>query len=73
VRFTEDVDTAFAEMPASFTVSGGQTVVGAELLREDVLRLTLSAPLGIGQTIGTTALPDAAGIPSGAISIAPEL
>jgi hypothetical protein len=71
VRFTEDVEPTFAETPSMFTVSGGQSVVAAELLDGDVLRLTLSAPLGLGQTIGTSALPDASGITSGAISIAP--
>ena len=70
-RFSEDVEPTFAETPSNFTVSGGQSVVGAELLGSDVLRLTLSAPLGLGETIGTTAIPDAAGITSGAISIAP--
>ena len=71
VRFTEDVEAAFAETPANFTVSGGQSVTDAELLGGRVLRLSLDAPLGLGDTIGTTAAPDAAGITSGAISIAP--
>jgi hypothetical protein len=73
VLFTEDVEPAFAETPAGFTLSGGQTVVGAELLSPRVLRLSISAPLGLGSTLGTSSLPDAAGITSGAISIAPAL
>lgn len=73
VSFTEDVDPAFAGDPLSYTASGGQTVQDVLILAPDVVRLTLSAPLGLGHTVGTTSLPDAAGITSGAISIAPVL
>jgi hypothetical protein len=73
VSFTEDVDPAFAGDPLSYTASGGQTVQDVLILAPDVVRLTLSAQLGLGHTVGTTSLPDAAGITSGAISIAPVL
>ena len=73
VRFTEDVDPVFAEIATNFTVSGGQQVVDAQLLTSDVLRLTLSAPLVDGDEINTVALPDAAGVTSASISVAPSL
>ncbi|MEM7308042.1 MAG: hypothetical protein AAF682_15290 [Planctomycetota bacterium] len=71
--FTEDVDPTFAETASNFVPSGGQTALTAELLRADVVRLTLSAPLVAGDTIDTTGIEDAAGLAAGAISVEPIL
>jgi hypothetical protein len=72
VRFDEDVDAAFVTDTAQWTVSGGQAVTAVEWIDDDVVRLTLSAPLSGGQTLQLNQLPDRAGNTSGAISIPPK-
>lgn len=71
VRLSEDVPAGFVNDLSNWTVSGGQTVDAVERLSDSHLRFTISAPLGVGDEIETTAMPDMAGNVSGAISIAP--
>jgi hypothetical protein len=73
VRFSEDVASSFVATPTNWSVSGGKTVDAVQALSPSHVRLTLSAALGVAETVGITALPDVAGNTSGAISIAPSL
>jgi hypothetical protein len=69
--FSEDVDSSVAELAASYTASGGQTVLSAQLLGGRMVRLELASPFVLGQTIETTGMPDLAGNASGAIDVTP--
>jgi hypothetical protein len=74
VLFDEDVDEAFASNPLNWSVSGGVTwVMAAERWSGRFWRLTLSAPLAVGESLELVGLPDLAGNLSGAISLAPIL
>ncbi len=73
VLFTEDVNMDFAGLPVNYSVSGGQTVIGAEVRSANIVRLTLSAPLTSGDMVETVSLPDLAGNVSGTIFIEPIL
>jgi hypothetical protein len=72
VRFSEDVDYSFAEVFANWSTSGTVTVTATEAIGIDHVRLTLSAPLGPGETVELQAgLSDAAGNVAGSLSIVP--
>jgi len=73
VRFTEDVAASFVGTLGNWSVSGGQSVDAVLVLSPAHLRLSLSAPLASGETLGLNLLPDMAGNESGAIAIAPAL
>ncbi len=72
VRFSEDVDYSFGEVLANWSTSGIATVTAAEAIGIDHVRLTLSAPLGAGETVDLQAgLTDSAGNVAGSLSISP--
>jgi len=74
VMFDEDVDLTFATDVLNWTVSGGgTTVLYAEAVRADTVRLTVDAPLFPGEELQLTGLPDLAGNASGAITLQPTL
>lgn len=73
VRFSEDVSAAFVGTLGNWNASGGQSVDAVQILSPSHLRVSLSAPLASGETLGLTAVPDMAGNLSGAITIAPIL
>jgi hypothetical protein len=73
VRFDEDVDSTFAGVAANYVLTGGQLVMGIEMIRPDTARLSLDVPLLTGDRVQVTALPDPAGNTSGAIEIEPVL
>jgi len=69
--FSEDVATSVAELASSYTASGGQTVLSAQMLGGRMVRLELAVPFVLGQTIETSGMPDVAGNVSGAIDVTP--
>jgi len=71
LRFDEDVDAAFAADPGQYTISGSQIVTAATLQRSDTVRLSLNGPLGAGDKVELTGLPDPAGNVSGTIQVEP--
>jgi len=71
IRFTEDVDAAFAGNVANYTSDGGQLVTAVTILRADVVRLTLDSAMTSGDQIDVNGLIDPAGNVSGAISTIP--
>ncbi len=71
IRFSEDVDPVFAANAANYSSDGGQAVSAATLLRPDVVRLTLSAPMLSGEKIELNGLLDPAGNASAAIDTIP--
>jgi len=73
VLFDEDVETALAANPLVWVPSGGQFVMGVEVLSGKLFRLTLDAPLAPGATVDLTGIEDAAGNVSGPISVTPVL
>ncbi|MFT5286117.1 MAG: hypothetical protein ACI8TQ_002285 [Planctomycetota bacterium] len=73
VEFTEDVMASFAGNVANYSADGGQTVSAVSILRSNVIRLTLSAPMASGDKIETTGLVDPAGNTASAISTIPVL
>lgn len=73
VRFSEDIDYAFPEVLANWSTSGTATVTAAEAIGLDHVRLTLSAPLAVGETLDLQAgLADSAGNVAGSLSISPS-
>src|SRR5262249_41036921 len=72
VRFSEDVDAAFAADATRWSTSGGATPQSVELPEKDHARLTFSSVLAPSETIGLVGLPDLAGNASGSISIDPQ-
>jgi hypothetical protein len=73
VRFSEDIDYAFPEVLANWSTSGAATVTAAEAIGLDHVRLTLSAPLAVGETLDLQAgLADSAGNVAGSLSISPS-
>jgi hypothetical protein len=71
VWFTEDVDATDAGNPAAWSATGGATVSAVELLERDHYRLTLSAALGLADTLSITGLADPAGNAAGVLSFDP--
>ncbi len=71
ILFDEDVDASFAGDASQYTIGGGQTVSSVQLIRPNFARLTLSAPLGVGDDVELTGLPDHAGNASATISTVP--
>jgi hypothetical protein len=71
VRFTEDVDATFASDPASWSATGGPTVVSVGLRERDHFRVVLSSALPPGGALHMAGVPDVAGNASGALSIVP--
>lgn len=69
--FSEDVAAAVAELDSSYSASGGQTVLSAQLLGGRMVRLELAAPFVNGQTIETNGMPDLAGNASASIDVTP--
>jgi len=71
LRFSEAVDPAQATDGAFYTVDGGQAVDSATLLRPDVVRLVLSAPIAPGERVRVTGLADPAGNASADLDVEP--
>jgi hypothetical protein len=71
VRFTEDVDAAFASDASSWSATGGPAIVSVSLRERNHFRVVLSAALPLAGTLQLSGLPDVAGNVSGAISIVP--
>ncbi len=62
VHFDEDVNTAFSGLFPAWGTSGTANVTSAVVIDNDFIRLTLDAPLLLGETVDiTTGLPDLAG------------
>ncbi len=73
IRFSEDVDEGFATDPYMYTSLGGQSILGAVMIRPDTVRLTLASALSGGDLIEVTGLPDMASNVSATIQIEPIL
>lgn len=72
VEFTEGIDYAYAATVGNWTTSGTATVTAADAIGVDHVRLTLSEPLGPGDTVTLSAgLTDPAGNAAGSLVIAP--
>ena len=71
IRFSEDVDAAFASNVANYSSDGGQMVSAVTVLRADVVRLTLDSAMTSGDQIDVNGLLDPAGNVSAAISTIP--
>jgi hypothetical protein len=51
LRFTEDVDTNHVLFTGNWSGSGGQGVSSADMIADDTVRLTLTSPLGVSETV----------------------
>jgi hypothetical protein len=60
-QFDEEVVESQVEDLANWSASGGQTIVSVETLRADLYRITLSAPLGVSETLTVSGITDHAG------------
>lgn len=72
VEFSEGIDYAYASTAGNWSTSGTATVTAADAIGVDHVRLTLSEPLGAGETVILNAgLADPAGNTAGSLAIAP--
>jgi len=72
VWFDEEVDSAMAGAPLSWTATGGVTVQTVETLELDHYRLTLSGTLAAAGTLSITGLQDPARNAAGVLTIDPQ-
>jgi hypothetical protein len=61
VLVSEELRASEAELAANWTASGAQSITSVEALREDLYRITLSAPLAPADTLTVAAVHDHAG------------
>lgn len=71
VLVSEEVVAGEAELSTNWTASGGQTIASVEALREDLYRITLSAPLGATDTLTVAGVHDHAGNAVGVATLDP--
>jgi hypothetical protein len=72
VQFSEEVRVSEIENTANWSVSGAQSIVSVERLRDDQYRITLSAPLAGSDTLTVAGVHDHAGNTIGVGSIDPH-
>lgn len=71
VRFDEDVRFSSVAVPGGWTIGGGQTVTAVEQVTDDTVKLTLSAPLGVGEVVQHGGSLDVAGNVAGVLTVTP--
>lgn len=71
VLVSEELLSSEAELTTNWTASGAQTIASVEMLREDLYRITLSAPLGANDTLTVAGVHDHAGNAIGVATLDP--